>query len=77
MQFYVNEYWKDSRLNTTFVAKGDIFRIPRDWVSYLWLPDTIFENSKGGWIYPLSVPNVVVQIRAFGYLHRYTRYVLD
>lgn len=74
MQFYVSEYWKDERLNATYFEKYDSFRIPRDWVPDIWVPDTIFENSKGGWIYPLSVPNVVIRIHSFKYLHRFTRY---
>ncbi|XP_035227714.1 glycine receptor subunit alpha-1-like isoform X1 [Stegodyphus dumicola] len=72
LQFYVNEYWRDLRLNLTFLDK--LQQVPSSWVPDIWTPDIIFENSKGGWIYPLSIPNIVVQVHSHRYLHRFTRY---
>ncbi|CAL1298411.1 unnamed protein product [Larinioides sclopetarius] len=72
MQFYVNEYWKDPRLNLSH--RKEHFHIPTDIVADMWTPDLIFENSKGGWVYQLAVPNIIVQTHLYGYLHRFTRY---
>ncbi|XP_055931488.1 gamma-aminobutyric acid receptor subunit rho-3-like [Argiope bruennichi] len=72
MQFYVNEYWKDPRLNLTH--RREHFHISTDIVEEMWTPDLIFENSKGGWVYQLAVPNIIVQTHLYGYLHRFTRY---
>ncbi|GFU30806.1 gamma-aminobutyric acid receptor subunit rho-2 [Nephila pilipes] len=73
MQFYVNEYWKDPRLNISNNLKKH-FQIPKETVKLLWTPDIIFENSKGGWVYQLAVPNIIVKTHLYGYLHRFTRY---
>ncbi|GBM68459.1 Glutamate-gated chloride channel alpha [Araneus ventricosus] len=72
MQFYVNEYWKDPRLNLSH--RKEHFHISTDIVEDMWTPDLIFENSKGGWVYQLAVPNIIVQTHLYGYLHRFTRY---
>ncbi|GIX68750.1 gamma-aminobutyric acid receptor subunit rho-3 [Caerostris darwini] len=72
MQFYVNEYWKDPRLNLT--NKNKYFHIPKDILKEMWSPDLIFENSKGGWVYQLAVPNIIVQTHLYNYIHRFTRY---
>ncbi|XP_071039668.1 glycine receptor subunit alphaZ1 isoform X1 [Parasteatoda tepidariorum] len=72
MQFYINEYWKDLRLNYSSMEVGS--HIPRELHNKIWKPDTIFEDSKGGWIYQLSVPNDVIQVHKYGYLHHYARY---
>ncbi|GFY55125.1 gamma-aminobutyric acid receptor subunit rho-3 [Trichonephila inaurata madagascariensis] len=71
MQFYVNEYWKDTRLN---ISNGKHFQIPKEILKSIWTPDIIFENSKGGWVYQLAVPNIIVKTHLYGYLHRFTRY---
>ncbi|GIY16008.1 gamma-aminobutyric acid receptor subunit rho-3 [Caerostris extrusa] len=74
MQFYVNEYWKDPRLNLT--NKNKYFHIPKDILKEMWSPDLIFENSKGGWVYQLAVPNIIVQTHMYNYIHRFTRMIL-
>ncbi|GFU06675.1 gamma-aminobutyric acid receptor subunit rho-3 [Trichonephila clavipes] len=71
MQFYVNEYWKDTRLN---ISNRKHFQIPKEILKFIWTPDIIFENSKGGWVYQLAVPNIIVKTHLYGYLHRFTRY---
>lgn len=74
LQVYLIDVWKDDRLNTSRVHPGSPIQLSAGAAKCIWTPDLIFDNSKEGNMFPLSVPNMVVSIHKNKTVIRKSRY---
>ena len=74
IQCYLIEYWKDDRLNLIRYKRSKAHsNFPEHFLEYTWVPDLVFDNTKDGKLFRLSLPNTVVKVLEGGTFFRTSR----
>lgn len=74
MQSYLLEYWKDYRLNLSkYKESHSLLNFPAHLVKHTWVPDLVFDNTKDGKLFQLSLPNTVIKVLEDSTLFRTSR----
>lgn len=71
---YLGEYWKDERLNLTYYQSNQDEPIfPPYLMKDIWAPDLVFDNTKDGKLFHLTLPNTVTKVQKDGTFSRSSR----
>lgn len=75
VQSYIYEIWKDDRLNLTYFEEHytETPVLPSYIRSKIWEPDLVFDNTKDGKLFHLSIPNTVIKVMRSKFLKKATR----
>ena len=70
---YLNQYWKDDRLNFS-PEENKVLTLSGDFAEKIWVPDTFFVNEKTAHTHETTVENSFLRILHTGEVLRSIRY---